>query len=958
MKRAIFFLMFVISLGLRAQEFYVQLQKEVYENVQQKKYSAALERSSKFVSVHPDQTDVLTQHIFCLINLNKTAEAEVSLKRALTMDPTNSTFHVLQGYFDVAAGNNAKAKEEFILSIKYSSDEANLQEWVDEFKTVGANLNKSQEFNSVADWVRQNYSSIRERWPSIEKMINEFQSIVPLAPDKVVKKAEGYALSFNAMGMPEMGVAAYLYASRFLATNGFPSESIEAATAGYQHEKKFGHGGNTYIACELFVQLMDGYMATEDNEKALQFVDEGIQLINQLQVHGPDVRLLIKTSQCYVNLRGQPYDTLKKRQQEYAAAAYSLASKFSTVDELISSANTVCMAYLGTDSPEKTSISVKYGEYAVRLAQQYNLATEAYIGNLAIAYWRQGVEGQTKCLNLYRDIIDKEKAKGNFTQASLNLNNLGAIYFNAGRYDDAARFFEESVQLAGDGSKFSQAGDRLNYYAAQLTASDFLIACYAHQRNAAKAFEALEGRRARVLAERIGAKSDRKPELADLQTMLKPDEACIMYSVFSAHEIIILTVTKKYAQVIFHNDPRFIGDIKDKFYKRGSAQENSANNSSRAGFDWVSLKGQRAVISDNYNRDAVASRPDFERTVQLTRKYFEQPGLNDELLMDFLNRYQKFLIVPILNRLSGVKNLLISPDDILNFIPFEALRTFDGKYLCENYSIRYFHSYSVLQQLQQRQYSNDRKPLLAMGGAIYEDLTDKPLPAGSQEKFNQLQAEVFQKVKTGESMRRVYATVFGTQAFNPLPGTLDEVKNISGNLPGAEIFVGKDMTETRIKLMSKEGKLKNYKMLHLATHGFVVSELPDLSGIAMSVFSNEQDGEDGFLNVNEITNLKLNTELTVLSACQTAQGKYYTGEGVTGLTQSLMIAGSNAALVSLWPVNDTSTMLFMSNFYKEVAKGKPYVQIVTDLKRKFIKGAFGKEFQHPNYWAPFIYYGK
>src|SRR5258705_9714390 len=94
--------------------------------------------------------------------------------------------------------------------------------------------------------------------------------------------------------------------------------------------------------------------------------------------------------------------------------------------------------------------------------------------------------------------------------------------------------------------------------------------------------------------------------------------------------------------------------------------------------------------------------------------------------------------------------------------------------------------------------------------------------------------------------------------------------------------------------------LKQYRIVHFATHGLINSRHADLSGIVLSLVDQEGKPQNGFLRLYDIYNLNLSAELFVLSACQTALGKDIKGEGLVGLTRAFMYAGASRIVASLW----------------------------------------------------------
>ncbi len=166
----------------------------------------------------------------------------------------------------------------------------------------------------------------------------------------------------------------------------------------------------------------------------------------------------------------------------------------------------------------------------------------------------------------------------------------------------------------------------------------------------------------------------------------------------------------------------------------------------------------------------------------------------------------------------------------------------------------------------------------------------------------------------------------------------------------SRVYLGDNATERNFKNL----ELWLYRYLHLATHGFSTDENPELCGLVLA-----QDGsvqEDNVLRLIEIYNLKLQAELVVLSACETALGKMITGEGVIGLVRGFLYAGAQNLLVSQWQVSDAATADLMIEFYNAMLSGASKTDAIRRAKLTLMDS--NPEYAKPYYWSSFVLIGR
>jgi CHAT domain-containing protein len=341
------------------------------------------------------------------------------------------------------------------------------------------------------------------------------------------------------------------------------------------------------------------------------------------------------------------------------------------------------------------------------------------------------------------------------------------------------------------------------------------------------------------------------------------------------------------------------------------------------------------------------------------------------------NTLSEMILAPAAELL-GKNRLLIVSDGALHYIPFAALPSPLARLTGDNESsasIAGFHPLivnhevvnlpSALSLATLRREITGRKPAaktLAIFADPVFDKDDARVKAIRLVRRASMTSAVSQVTDSTRSLppdllRSVRASTIGDEPvrIQRLPFTRREAKQIAALIPQSDRKEALDFAASRSTATSAE--LSSYRYIHFATHGFLNSAHPELSGIVLSLVDENGVDQDGFLRSFEIFNLKLPAEMIVLSGCRTGLGKEIKGEGLVGMTRGFMYAGAARVLVSLWDIPDEASAELMSQIYREMLS-KERLRPAAALRAAQSRIWKEKHWQAPYYWAAFVLQGE
>jgi CHAT domain-containing protein/tetratricopeptide (TPR) repeat protein len=350
---------------------------------------------------------------------------------------------------------------------------------------------------------------------------------------------------------------------------------------------------------------------------------------------------------------------------------------------------------------------------------------------------------------------------------------------------------------------------------------------------------------------------------------------------------------------------------------------------------------------------------------------------------DTVHTLSQALLAPVLSAISNYKNLLISADGALFELPFEILPLPGNRYLIEEYDIHYVDTVRDIVCFDDP--AAAQSPSLVVADPNFDLCAGLPMQEASA-SASQTQSE--DGPRFADRIRSYFDDDW--PGFSRLKGAREEglyVRDLLG--------IGTVLWQGDQALKGKLIQVKSPRILHIATHGFVFSEIKSheelkrgpwfgqfdiperdfseitdnpllRSGLLLAGANSFLRGrpavagaEDGILTAVDICGMDLSgTDLVVLSACSTGLGKVKPGEGVFGMRRAFVLAGARSLLVSLWSVPDQETKVLLSRFYTGLNRGiskttalkEAKMAVINDLRKR-------QEADHPFTWGAFICVG-
>ncbi|MBW4443859.1 MAG: CHAT domain-containing protein [Plectolyngbya sp. WJT66-NPBG17] len=643
------------------------------------------------------------------------------------------------------------------------------------------------------------------------------------------------------------------------------------------------------------------YHSLGDSAKAIQYGQQSLAIAHEIKDRQGEGKALSGLGLTYRSL-GDSAKAIQYGQQSLAIA-HEIKDRRG---EGLALGNLGLAYYFLGDSAK----AIQYGQQSLAIAREIKdrYVEGIALGNLGLAYSSLG--DSTKAIQYGQQSLAIAREIKHLREEGRLLNDLGVAFLKAGNIAEAEKVLVNGIQVWESMRQMlgSNDADKVSIFEEQSRTYRTLQQVRVAQNQSDAALEIAERGRARafvdLLTQRLSSGSDSlpiasAPNQEQIRQIAKVQNATLVQYSIIYNDFQIQGKSEPWESALYIWVIQPTGeitfrqvDLKPLWQKHKASLAN------------LIINNQESLDVRNRSRDSFATQIPAHSTSS-------QANFN-------LQALHQLLIDPIAALLPKDPNahVIFIPQGSLFQVPFPALQDASGTYLIQKHTIRTAPSIQVLDLTRQQQQKLATQPANRRGEALV--LGNPTMPQVS------------------------LSPAAPQQALTPLPGAEAEAKVIAPLL-NTQAIIGDQGTKAAIVQ-----KMPQASIIHLATHGL----LDDLRGLGSAIALAPSGKDDGWLTAEEILEMKLQANLVVLSACNTGEGRI-TGDGVIGLSRSLISAGAPSVIVSLWAVPDAPTAELMWAFYKNLRENPDKAQALRQAMLTIMK-----THSEPRSWAAFTLIGE